>query len=451
MNRFEIQRYIEQQCRPVSISDIIMDHPELIRRTLQRWLNKLIEDKQIEAIGNGRSRQYIASLVREAISNSSHNEHNDFPKSIPLSPDSYDILNYLSKPIFERDPVGYSRDFLDEYSPNKTYYLSEPIRRQLHRMGKTIYATQPAGTYGRDIYNRLLIDLSWASSHLEGNTYSRLDTVELIEHGQFAQGKDIIETQMILNHKSAIELLIDNVDSVEFNRFTILNLHSALSENLLANPFDEGRVRSHVVEIGGSVYKPMSSEEVLFIQLESILNKANQILDPFEQSFFIMVHLPYLQPFADINKRTSRLAANIPLLKANVCPLTFLDVPEKAYSKAVLGVYEMNRIELLRDLYLWAYERSTKEYLAVKQELVKPDQQRLQYRAKIKEIVKQVILTPESQPLDIIELLISNEQETDRQNISALALEEIRRIHEGVLVRYGLRPSQLEKWHQLHG
>ncbi|MBP3139596.1 Fic family protein [Aliivibrio fischeri] len=447
MNRFEIQRYIEQQCHPVSISDIILEHPDLIRRTLQRWLNTLIEDKQIEVIGDGRSRKYIARIVREEAANST----DSFPKSIPLSPDSHDILNYLDKSIFEREPVGYARDFLNDYTPNKTYYLSEPIRRQLHRMGKTIYATQPAGTYGRDIYNRLLIDLSWASSHLEGNTYSRLDTVELIEHGQFAQGKDIIETQMILNHKSAIELLIDNVDSVEFNRFTILNLHSALSENLLSNPFDEGRVRSHVVEIGGSVYKPMSSEEVLSIQLESILNKANQIIDPFEQSFFIMVHLPYLQPFADINKRTSRLAANIPLLKANVCPLTFLDVPEEAYSKAVLGVYEMNRIELLRDLYLWAYERSTKEYLAVKQELVKPDQLRLQYRAKIKEIVKQVILTPESQPLDIIESLISNEEETDKQNIIALALEELRRIHEGVLARYGLRPSQLEKWRQLHG
>ncbi|MCE7565924.1 Fic family protein [Aliivibrio fischeri] len=447
MNRFEIQRYIEQQCHPVSISDIILDHPDLIRRTLQRWLNTLIEDKQIEVIGDGRSRKYIARIVREEVANST----DSFPKSIPLSPDSHDILNYLDKSIFEREPVGYARDFLNDYTPNKTYYLSEPIRRQLHRMGKTIYATQPAGTYGRDIYNRLLIDLSWASSHLEGNTYSRLDTVELIEHGQFAQGKDIIETQMILNHKSAIELLIDNVDSVEFNRFTILNLHSALSENLLSNPFDEGRVRSHVVEIGGSVYKPMSSEEVLSIQLESILNKANQIIDPFEQSFFIMVHLPYLQPFADINKRTSRLAANIPLLKANVCPLTFLDVPEEAYSKAVLGVYEMNRIELLRDLYLWAYERSTKEYLAVKQELVKPDQQRLQYRAKIKEIVKQVILTPEAQPLDIIESFISNEEDTDKQNIIALALEELRRIHEGVLARYGLRPSQLEKWRQLHG
>ncbi|WP_236782299.1 hypothetical protein [Aliivibrio fischeri] len=94
----------------------------------------------------------------------------------------------------------------------------------------------------------------------------------------------------------------------------------------------------------------------------------------------------------------------------------------------------MNRIELLRDLYLWAYERPTKEYLAVKQELVKPDQQRLQYRAKIKEIVKQVILTPESQPFDIIESFIINEEDTDKQNIIALALEELRRIHEGVTI-----------------
>ena len=112
-----------------------------------------------------------------------------------------------------------------------------------------------------------------------------------------------------------------------------------------------------------------------------------------------MVHLPYLQPFADVNKRTSRLAANIPLIKANLCPLTFLDVPEAAYSKATLGVYEMNRVELLRDLYIWAYERSTKEYLAVKQELVKPDQQRLLYRERVRNLVKEVILSPELLPL----------------------------------------------------
>lgn len=89
----------------------------------------------------------------------------------------------------------------------------------------------------------------------------------------------------------------------------------------------------------------------------------NQIADPFEQSFFALVHLPYLQPFAGVNKRTSRLVANLPLFRENLCPLTFLDVPEQAYSRAILGTYEMTRVELLRDLYVWAYERSTQEYL----------------------------------------------------------------------------------------
>ncbi len=86
-----------------------------------------------------------------------------------------------------------------------------------------------------------------------------------------------------------------------------------------------------------------------------------------------MVHLPYLQPFADINKRTSRLAANMPLLKANLCPLTFLGVSPQAYSTAVLGVCEMTRVELLRDLYVWAYERSTQEYMVIQQNLAQPN------------------------------------------------------------------------------
>ena len=88
-----------------------------------------------------------------------------------------------------------------------------------------VQARDPAGTYSRAILNRLLIDLSWASSHLEGNTYSRLDTRELIEHGRSAHGKGAIETQMILNHKPAIELLVTNIDTVGFDRLTLMNLH----------------------------------------------------------------------------------------------------------------------------------------------------------------------------------------------------------------------------------
>jgi len=159
--------------------------------------------------------------------------------------------------------VGYQREFLDAYLPNTTWYLSAAMRRQLHRMGKTADIDQPAGTYSRAILNRLLIDLSWASSHLEGNTYTRLDTRELIEHGKAARGKSAIETQMILNHKTAIELLVENIDSAELNRYTLMNLHSALAENLLPNPADEGRVRQHAVDIGKVSIDPCQSRSKL--------------------------------------------------------------------------------------------------------------------------------------------------------------------------------------------
>ncbi|CQR27843.1 hypothetical protein THICB1_20003 [Thiomonas arsenitoxydans] len=182
------------------------------------------------------------------------------------------------------------------------------------------------------------------------------------------------------------------------------------------------------------------------------LDKANQIRDPFEQSFFMMVHLPYLQPFADINKRTSRLAANLPLFRANLCPLTFLDVPEQAYSRATLGVYEMTRVELLRDLYVWAYERSTQEYLAIKQDLAEPDPLRLAWRDFIKQTIRAVITHPELDPLSSIQRSVAERvPEQEQPDVQALIVEELRRLHEGVLARYGLRPSEYAAWRALHG
>ena len=293
--------------------------------------------------------------------------------------------------------------------------------------------------------------MSWASSHLEGNTYSRLDTRELIEHGRSAQGKGAVETQMILNHKSAIELLVENIDTVALNRYTLLNLHSALAENLLPNPADEGRVRQHIVEITKSVYRPLSVPAQIEEALSILLTKANQIADPFEQSFFMMVHLPYLQPFAHINKRTSRLAANLPLFRANLCPLTFLGVPEQAYSRAILGIYEMARVELLRDLYVWAYERSTQEYLAIKQDLAEPDPLRLAWRDFIKQTIHLVVISPQQDPFILIQRAVKTEVPSTEQNdLQALIIEELKRLHEGVLARYGLRPSEFLAWQRVH-
>ena len=441
---------IKTSINGVVLAELLTIHPNIARRTAQRQIARLIEDGEIIARGEGRARRYFGAEAPTGIGFES-SRRDAFPSFIPVSADSQDILSYIDQPLVARKPVGYQRDFLDAYRPNETWYLSKSLRRQLHKMGKTADIKEPAGTYSRAILNRLLIDLSWASSHLEGNTYSRIDTRELIEQGKSAQGKAAIDTQMILNHKSAIELLVENIDTAEFNRYTLMNLHSALSENLLPNPADEGRIRQHAVDIGKSVYRPLSA----LVQIEDVfgvlLSKAGQITDAFEQSFFMMVHLPYLQPFADVNKRTSRLAANLPLFRANLCPLTFLDVPEQAYSRATLGVYEMARVELLRDLYVWAYERSTQEYLAIKQNLAEPDPFRLAWRDFIKQTIHTVVTNPESIPYIVIQRTVAEQIPVSEQNeLQALIVEELRRLHEGVLVRYGLRPSEFFAWKAAH-
>ncbi|QLF92848.1 Fic family protein [Pseudomonas sp. ABC1] len=442
----EILNSIQVSGNGLTLTELLARHPDIARRTAQRLIAALIENGQIPAQGKGRARRYFGAVIQAETSILAA-ETDSFPSFIPLSVDSRDILAYIDQPLEVHKPVGYQRDFLDTYRPNVTSYLPESLRRQLHRMGKTTDAEAPAGTYSRAVLNRLLIDLSWASSHLEGNTYSRLDTRQFIEHGKAA-----IETQMILNHKTAIELLVENIESAEFNRYTVMNLHSALAENLLANPADEGRIRQHAVDIGKSTYRLLSTPQQIEDTLGLLLNKANQITDPFEQSFFMMVHLPYLQPFADINKRTSRLAANLPLFRANLCPLTFLDVPEQAYSRATLGVYEMTRIELLRDLYLWAYERSTQEYLAIKQDLAEPDPLRLTWRDLIKTTIREVVTHPEFDPLACIQRAVAGHvSDGEQPEVQALIVEELRRLHEGVLARYGVRPFEFTLWKSRHG
>jgi fido (protein-threonine AMPylation protein) len=435
----------------LTLAQLLTLHKKVTRRTMQRMLSQLLQEGRIKAQGEARARRYFpfeASAGNAANTPSEAAiEPDAFPSAIKISTDSQDILTYVDQTMPSRKPVGYQSDFLESYIPNKTAYLPPALRRQLLKMGTTAQADAPAGTYSREILGRLLIDLSWASSHLEGNTYSRLDTRALIEQGQVAQGKAAIETQMILNHKSAIELLVSNLDQAQFNRFTLLNLHSALAENLLPNPADEGRIRQHAVDIGRSVYRPMAGEQAINTAFDLLLAKLQKIKDPFEQSFFVMVHLPYLQPFADINKRTSRLAANLPLFRANLCPLTFLDVPEQAYSRAMLGVYEMTRVELLRDVYVWAYERSTQEYLAVRQELVQPDPLRLAWRDLLKATVNAIVMQPGQDDLAHIRLAVKKAvPASEREAVQALIIDELRRLHEGVLARYRLRPSDFEKW-----
>ncbi len=162
-----------------------------------------------------------------------------------------------------------------------------------------------------------------------------------------------------------------------------------------------------------------------------------------------MVHLPYLQPFEDVNKRVSRLAANIPLIKGNLSPLSFIDVPERAYVDALLGVYELNRIELLRDVFVWAYERSCQQYVAVKTQLVPPDTFRLRYRAVLAEAVCAVVRGGLPSTMEAIRRVMpASVVPDDQDGFAKLVLDEFKTMHAGNAVRFGLRPLEFDAWKQ---
>tara|TARA_R110002110_G_scaffold376568_2_gene586695 strand:+ start:203211 stop:204341 length:1131 start_codon:yes stop_codon:yes gene_type:complete len=367
---------------------------------------------------------------------------------VPLSPAGREIREHIRKPITARRPVGYDRDFLESYRPNIDAYLTPEERERLAKIGHINIAHQPAGTYARSILDRLLIDLSWNSSRMEGNTYSLLDTRRLINFGEEAEGKDRLEAQMIINHKDAIEFLVSGAEDIGFNRYTILNLHAVLANNLLADEAAAGRLRQIIVNIGGSTFHPLEAPQVIEECFNQILATATAIEDPFEQAFFFMVQMPYLQPFDDVNKRVSRLGANIPLIRSNLAPLTFTDVPTDLYTHAMLGVYELNRTELLKDVFIWAYERSAARYEAVQQSLGEPDPFKLRYRSALRDLIGEIIRESMNRE-DAAEIILSWARSVapdDVDQFREVAETDLLNLHEGNFARYRVTPSQFQAW-----
>lgn len=218
------------------------------RRSLQRRLAELDKEGAVQKTGEGKGTRYRLPAINGAVSIVFQPASVEAAGEvyIPISRAAEAIRGFVRKPLMERPPVGYRREFLEAYHPNDTFYLPEAVRNHLRHIGVTGTpgADKTAGTYARQILDRLLVDLSWASSHLEGNTYSLLETERLIAYGQAAEGKDQSETQMILNHKATIEFLVDAAEDIGLNRYTALNLDALLSDNLLPDQASCGRLRN---------------------------------------------------------------------------------------------------------------------------------------------------------------------------------------------------------------
>ena len=436
------------------ILDALTDPPS--NRTLQFHLKFLVDNHRINKEGQRRSTKYLKISAAPGIEKSEVEVHEigeERVHEISISESGREIQRYLTEPQNVRKPVGYNQQFLESYRPNDTNYLSLEERTHLLKIGTTPTVTgQPAGTYVKMIFNRLLIDLSWNSSRLEGNTYSILDTERLIEEGIEAESKSSHETQMILNHKTAIEFLVDAVDEIGFNRYSVLNLHGILAENLLKDAASEGRLRQFGVGIEGSVYTPVAIPQQIEECFDRMLMSASEIDDPFEQSFFVFAQLPYLQPFDDVNKRVSRLCANIPLFKANLVPICFEDVPREVYIEALLGIYELNRTDLLRDVYMFAYERSVARYATIRQTVGEPDPFRMKFRTELHEVVAEVIRNRlnKSRAAKHIDSWTQQNIHLENQDQFRHAAERILlSVHSGNFARYRITQSEFSKWKEI--
>ncbi len=413
---------------------------ELPQRTLQRRLERLVVEGKIRPEGGSRGTSYRLAAV-----GGDQPQDGTAPK---LSAQGIRLRDLIKRPVGNREPVGYRIEWLRSYRPGRTWYLTKSDRAQLREVGRTPDDDRPGGTFARDILGRLLIDLSWASSRLEGNTYTRLDTQNLLEFGQVAEGKDASETQMILNHKAAIEYIVDIASDEQIRPATILALHALLSENLLDSPSEEGRLRERPVDITGSSYTPTAIPQTIAEAFQRIVDTLNAIQDPFEQALFAMAHLAYLQPFVDVNKRTSRLVANLCLIRANMCPMSFVGADEEWYLLGTLAVYEQNRTELLRDFFLPAYAQSAAKYRVVKGSVPTPDPLRLRYRDQLRDVVHAIVsggLAPSSK--DIRERSVRPDiAEDDRGRFAQLVMELLLNLNVGSAVRYGLRQSEFQNW-----
>jgi hypothetical protein len=363
----EISRHCE------FIAGVVSEHPEGIgivglhralsvrygninRRTLQRRLARLTRDGRITPEGQSAARVYKSRAIARPPGwrvKEPDAHYGIETIHVPLSREGEEIRAQIRKPLPLRRQVGADRKILESdmllenYKPGVSQYLPGPILSRLHEIGRTP-GTGNADVRTQNILDRLRVDFSWSSSRLEGCTYTQPEAEALILSGKPAPGRHVAETRMILNHEAAIAMLARNAGKIDLDAFTLKSLHATLSSDTRQRP----------MEIPGTVSSPPSMPQFVKKRFLLFLEKSSAIPDPFEQAFFVMAQLPYLQPFPNANKSISRLAANIPLLRHNLCPLFFVDVPGLAYTEGTLGVLELGQIELLRDVFVWAYERS---------------------------------------------------------------------------------------------
>jgi Fic family protein len=413
------------------------------RPTINRALRDLQASGYLEKLGDGRSTRYVATDTAKAALG-------EMPFATPTpagpallqwSPSALPLVERLRAPLATRTPVGFEASFIASYIPNQSSLLPLQLATDLFNAGRS-RDQQPAGTYAREVLEQLLIDLSWSSSRLEGNNKSLLDTKALFDIGEQAGTLDE-DTLMLLNHKNAIEYMVDAVPTEGITVHVVVDLQAKLMQDLLKDSRDIGSIRRRMVSIDSSVYSPSNIPTLLEETLKSILHKVRHISNPVEAAFFLWVTLAYLQPFADGNKRTSRLSANMPLMLYNCAPLSFLDVERTDYATAMLGVYEQRNVAAAVELFEFIYRRSILKYSVLRASLAVPDPLRVRYRQALNELMQFVVFHGRTLDAAFSEVPVDA---ADLAALRVIANSELDSLEQYNCARYNLARGMAQRW-----
>jgi Fic family protein len=310
--------------------------------TVKRMLSKLIDKNLLTKKGQGKSTKYLISPTYEIL----------FP---------IDIEEYYEKEIDERNiKESFNLQLISETLKKCSVFTTNELE-QLDLFQKTFKKniSQLSEIEYKKELERLAIDLSWKSSQIEGNTYSLLETERLLKEKETASGKTREEAIMLLNHKEAIDFIIENPDYlIPLSVPKIEDIHSLLIKELGVDK----NIRKRRVGISGTNYRPLDNEFQISEALSNMCELVNSKENVFEKALLLLVLISYIQPFVDGNKRTARIVSNAVLLNHKHCPISFRTVDSVEYKKAMLLFYEQNNISSFKEIFIDQFKFAVNTY-----------------------------------------------------------------------------------------
>jgi len=324
----EVHDYLSQEGEEISLV------------TIKREMSRMVASELLIAFGRGRSHAYSASVSGRLFCNVDANAYNavEPDKRYGLGSFNFDLFPSFPQDIFTSAELTRLEEATDQYRKRTTDLPVAIAKKELER---------------------LIIELSWKSSKIEGNTYTLLDTEKLILEHKEAPGHDKKEAHMILNHKDAFTFVHEN--KKEFRNLTRANLEQL--HGIIVKDLSVGTgLRQKPVGVTGSKYRPLDNIHQIKDAVEALAVAISFASTPYAKALLALIGISYIQPFEDGNKRTSRIMANALLLAHHLAPLSYRSVEEKDYREAMLVFYELNSIVQLKKIFIEQYVFAAQNY-----------------------------------------------------------------------------------------